>query len=62
MFFSNIITEMKISDKTIVVTLLIIKLYRRGEPSMWSTVSFLVSQYLKKLASPKFSKELVCDI
>ena len=65
--------EMKISDKTIVIILLIIKLLslrrtvasanrRFGEPSLLQTYSFFMSQYFKKLAAPQFSKKLVSDV
>jgi hypothetical protein len=59
-------------DKTIVISLLIIKIlsHRRtvasansrfGETSHRRTVSFLMHQFIKKLASLKYSKELVGD-
>jgi len=43
-------------DKTIVISLLIIKIL-----SLRRTVSFLMHQFIKKLASLKYSKELVGD-
>jgi len=71
--FFMISIEMKISDKTIVIILLIIKLLslrrtvasanrRFGEPSLLQTYSFFMSQYFKKLAAPQFSKKIVSDV